>query len=63
MRSMAATAEATKRLTKQDLVDYLASGCSPESDWKCAFPRNVGVILLPSLAALHLRRPPLMCRP
>eukprot|EP00208_Stichococcus_sp_RCC1054_P003230 CAMPEP_0206138460 /NCGR_PEP_ID=MMETSP1473-20131121/3343_1 /ASSEMBLY_ACC=CAM_ASM_001109 /TAXON_ID=1461547 /ORGANISM="Stichococcus sp, Strain RCC1054" /LENGTH=446 /DNA_ID=CAMNT_0053531905 /DNA_START=453 /DNA_END=1793 /DNA_ORIENTATION=+ len=32
---MAAATEApTKRLTKQDLVDYLASGCSPKEDWR-----------------------------
>lgn len=34
----AATQAPPKRLTKQDLVDYLASGCSPSpSQWRCGF--------------------------
>jgi hypothetical protein len=27
---------ATNALTKQDLVDYIASGCKPKSEWRCA---------------------------
>lgn len=26
----------TSRLTKQDLVDYLSSGCKPQSQFRCA---------------------------
>ena len=26
----------TERLTKSDLVQYLASGCKPRSQWRCA---------------------------
>ena len=33
--------EATKQLTKSDLVKYLASGCKPRDKWRCA----VGPIL------------------
>jgi len=28
---------ATDPLTKQDLVDYLASGCKPREKWRCPF--------------------------
>ena len=42
-------ATATKPLTKQDLVDYIRSGCKPKADWRCAqrpprhhkYPRSV----------------------
>ena len=32
---------ATNALTKQDLVDYIASGCKPKSEWRCALTRSV----------------------
>ena len=32
---------ATNALTKQDLVDYIASGCKPKSEWRCAPTRSV----------------------
>jgi hypothetical protein len=41
------TSAATK-LTKDDLVDYIRSGCKPKKDWRCASAR----------ARVRPRRPP-----
>jgi glutamate--cysteine ligase len=35
MAASSAVAEATKPLTKADLVAYLASGCKTRDKWRC----------------------------